>query len=403
MRIALVTLRFVPATGSTAAEHPAWEYELARALAAQGHRITLYARQGTHTRAASMIPASGIRIEYKPTGPLADLPESELAQYIPEFANHLEKSWARHRPDVVHAHDWPAGLAAQSSARRAGIPVLQSFSSLAVTERRLHMSGCGSGARVRLEVALARNAQAVLAASTAQASELTRLGVPRRALTVVPWGVDTDQFKPGGRVSRREGNARLVMTDRRGLDVALRALAAVPGADLVVADDPPASPRTGKGRRAFRAEADGVHRRLEFTGRLAWSELPALLRSADLLVSMADHEPSGTHAIHAAACGVPAAASDVGGNQDVVVDGITGVLIPPRRPDLLARRVRELLAAPCRLEAFGIAAADRARARYSWERIGRETVAAYARCMPTPISMPSADVMAATEPATESG
>jgi hypothetical protein len=34
-----------------------------------------------------------------------------------------------------------------------------------------------------------------------------------------------------------------------------------------------------------------------------------------------------------------------------------------------------------RLEAFGIAAADRARARYSWERISRETLAAYERCL----------------------
>jgi glycosyltransferase involved in cell wall biosynthesis len=41
--------------------------------------------------------------------------------------------------------------------------------------------------------------------------------------------------------------------------------------------------------------------------------------------------------------------------------------------------VRELLASPLRLEAFGIAAADRAAARYSWDRISRETLAAYER------------------------
>ena len=54
---------------------------------------------------------------------------------------------------------------------------------------------------------------------------------------------------------------------------------------------------------------------------------------------------------------------------------------PPDRPDLLARRLRLLLASPLRLEAYGIAAADRARARYSWDRITRETLASYERCL----------------------
>jgi D-inositol-3-phosphate glycosyltransferase len=60
--------------------------------------------------------------------------------------------------------------------------------------------------------------------------------------------------------------------------------------------------------------------------------------------------------------------------------------------------VRRLLAAPMRLEAFGIAAADRASARYSWDRIGRETVAAYERCLPA-----GAAVTPAEEPEPEPG
>ena len=47
----------------------------------------------------------------------------------------------------------------------------------------------------------------------------------------------------------------------------------------------------------------------------------------------------------------------------------------------MVRRVRDLLASPLRLEAYGIAAADRATARYSWERISRETLAAYEHCL----------------------
>jgi glycosyltransferase involved in cell wall biosynthesis len=49
------------------------------------------------------------------------------------------------------------------------------------------------------------------------------------------------------------------------------------------------------------------------------------------------------------------------------------------RGSLLARRIRQLLASPMLLQGYGIAAADRARARYSWERIGQETLAVYER------------------------
>ena len=77
------------------------------------------------------------------------------------------------------------------------------------------------------------------------------------------------------------------------------------------------------------------------------------------------------------ACGVPVVASAIGSHRDTVVHGTTGPARPPGSPALLAKRVRTLLASPMQLEGFGIAALDRARSRYSWDRIGQETVAAY--------------------------
>jgi glycosyltransferase involved in cell wall biosynthesis len=80
------------------------------------------------------------------------------------------------------------------------------------------------------------------------------------------------------------------------------------------------------------------------------------------------------------ACGTPVAATAAGSLSEAVIDSVTGVLVPPARPGLLARELRRLLASPLRLEGYGIAAADRARARYSWDRISRETLAVYQRC-----------------------
>jgi len=59
------------------------------------------------------------------------------------------------------------------------------------------------------------------------------------------------------------------------------------------------------------------------------------------------------------------------------VDGTTGILVPPGRPALLAHRIRQLLSHPMLLEAFSVAAADRVKSRYSWDRIAHETLAVY--------------------------
>jgi glycosyltransferase involved in cell wall biosynthesis len=79
------------------------------------------------------------------------------------------------------------------------------------------------------------------------------------------------------------------------------------------------------------------------------------------------------------ACGTPVVAFAGGAPRDALVDLTTGVLLPPgRRPAQVALRIRQLLANSMRLEAYGIAAADRARSRYAWERVAKETLAAYA-------------------------
>jgi D-inositol-3-phosphate glycosyltransferase len=60
-----------------------------------------------------------------------------------------------------------------------------------------------------------------------------------------------------------------------------------------------------------------------------------------------------------------------------VLDGTTGLLVTSGHPEALAQPVRKLLGHPMMLEAFGVAASDRVRSRYGWDRIAGETVAVY--------------------------
>ena len=243
-----------------------------------------------------------------------------------------------------------------------------------------------SAARIRLEPAIGRSAAAVVATHSAEVSDLARLGVHRSSIRVVPWGVDTDTFTPEGPVAERNGRPRLLtvadLRERAALETLLRALTRVPGAELMVVGGPardelPAD-QAYVGLARF-AGTLGISDRVIFTGKVERSAMPALLRSADLVVSTCQYEPSGTTSLQAMACGTPVIAAGTGGHVDAVVDGTTGILIPPGgRPcwpsgSGSCSRTRMLL------EAYGVAAADRATSRYSWDRIAAETLAVYDR------------------------
>jgi len=170
------------------------------------------------------------------------------------------------------------------------------------------------------------------------------------------------------------------LVERKGIGEVVTALARLPGVELVVAGGPPAGElgRDPEARRlAAVAERVEVADRVRLLGRVGRADLPALYRSADLVVSVPWYEPFGIVPLEAMACGVPMVVSAVGGLVDGVVDGVTGVHVPPRRPALLADAVGGLLADPERRAALGAAGARRARRRYGWDRIAGSTLDVY--------------------------
>jgi glycosyltransferase involved in cell wall biosynthesis len=99
--------------------------------------------------------------------------------------------------------------------------------------------------------------------------------------------------------------------------------------------------------------------------------------SCDLLLAVPWYEPFGITPLEAMAAGLPVVATAVGGLRDTVVDGVTGRLVPPRRPDVLARVLAELLADPSRRLAMGQSGRERVLARYGWNSIAEQTEACY--------------------------
>ena len=391
MRIALVAQNgspLAPAPSQEPMSQAASVAAHARELAKLGHRVTIYARRDARALPDSAILAARVTVEHVTAGPLAPLSGAELAANIADFSDQLLPRWRKNPPSLVHAFFWTSGLAAATAARGHGIPLVQTFGTLGVAERRNGSHVDGNDVRIRLEACLARSADAVLASSSTEAADLISMGVPRASVTIVPRGVDTAVFAAEGPAAKRGRHPRLLavttLDEHQGVDTLLHMLTRVPAAELVVAGGPVrAQLRQDEVHQGLTSLAGrlGVADRLSFTGKVAPDGLPALLRSADLLVSAAPYDACGAIPLAAMACGTPVATLAADASADVVLDGTTGVLVPPGRTGLLARRVRDLLASPLRLEAFGIAAADRARARYSWDRISRETLAAYEHCL----------------------
>lgn len=359
-------------------------FVLARALAEQGHGITVYTRQADQRQSRAVTLDPGVTVQYLPAGPAAELPVSQLGPHVRQFADGLADRWRRDRPDVAHAWFWAGGLAALAVSRDQHVPVVQTFASLGAAEHRHHLPDQGPAGRIRLEASIARAVTAVLAQSSQETADLADLGVPQAAVRVVPCGVDTTRFRPGGPAIRRGARPRLLtcapLEPGQGLETLIRALPQTRDAELVIIGGP--YRRLLRGLPYYRtlaglAASAGVRDRVIFAGRVPDGDLPAWFRSADLFVSGAAYEPFGVATVQAMACGLPVVATSVGANRDAVIDGTTGVLVPPGRARLLGQRIRELLAQPIRRGAYGAAAADRASSRYAWERISQETLTAY--------------------------
>lgn len=394
MKIALVARHAsgcATASDPYAAEQAVHVTGLGKALAARGHDVVIYARKDAPGLPDRQRVAPRLTACYINAGPPAPVAAGQLPRHVAEMGGHLAQRWRKDTPDIVHAHHWTSGLAALVAARDRRVPIAVTFGSLGVAEQRHGIPGARESGRVRMETCIARTVTGVLAHTSDEVTELARLGIGGTRVRIVPCGVDTTSLDPGGPAAKRHAELRLLhvgsVGEHHGLDQLLQIMPDLPGAELVLAAGPGqeipdrdiACKRLGK-----LAAGLGVADRVSFVGHVAGKHLPPLLRSADIFVSASRYEPYGTAAISAMACGRPIVAHAVGAYADAVIDGTTGLLLPPGRSDLLARRLRELLATPMKLTGFGIAGADRARSRYTWDCVADETAAAYERFLACP-------------------
>ncbi|ANY05284.1 glycosyltransferase family 4 protein [Pseudonocardia sp. HH130630-07] len=280
-------------------------------------------------------------------------------------------------PDLVHA----IGTAAARAVSGAGVPVV-----LALPPQ---LRAPASDADV------VAGAARVLAGSEDQHTELLRYGVPRASLRTVPACVDTDVFTPDGPALRRGDGARIVtagpLGTGAGAGAAVRALARVPSAELLVGGGSSAADDPDRARLFTVARDLGVERRVRFLGPVGSGVLPRLLRSADVVVAAPGYDTGIGTVLQAMACSRPVVVSAVGALRDAVVDRVTGVHVRPGRPDDLGAAVRDVLTDDAFRTGLGIAGRDRAVSRFGRVRLAEALTAVYAELLGTPVAVADLD------------
>jgi glycosyltransferase involved in cell wall biosynthesis len=334
-------------------------------LRALGHRSMLVAHAAGELRQRAQ---EGLELV-----PLAPKTEMDLGA-----AWRLSRLLKQLRPDVVHAHD-PHGVAmaslALSMSTELDKPPL-------VTARRVdfHMK---DNALSRWKY---RQVDCFICASEAIRQMVIADGVPAARVVTVLEGIDLGHVEAAPVANLHAelwlphhapivGNVAALVPhkgQRHLIEAAAIVVTKVPDARFVIAGE-------GELRPALERQIKDHH--LEKHVFLAGfrPDVLSVHKAFDIFVMSSVTEGLGTSLLDAMACGKPIVATTAGGMPEVVVDGQTGLLVPPRDHEAMANAIIRLLTDVRARRAMGAAGEARVRERFSAERMVQDTLAVYRR------------------------
>jgi glycosyltransferase involved in cell wall biosynthesis len=291
------------------------------------------------------------------------------------------------RATIVHAH-WviPGGVIGAAAAGSAPLVISLHGSDVFVAERH-------AAARLAARRAFAR-AQWVTACSQDLRSRALQIGANAARSSVIPYGVDSDQFRPDPE-QRRRGREQLGIAESAPLVFAVGRLVKKKGFEYLI--DAAAMLKSkhpnlrvviaGEGDLNLslraRAQAAGVSEHIQFLGLVPNHVVPTLLAAADVAVAPSIHDEAGNvdglpnTVMEIMASGTPLVATRAGGIGAVATDGTTARLVSERDGPGLAEAIDQLLKQPSSRAAIGASARALVCREYSWEQVAEQFEAVY--------------------------
>lgn len=316
--------------------------ELVAALGQAGVRCQVYTRRWDSDLPDVVDIEPGFRVVHIDAGS-PDLPKEALPNVVDAFTTGVLDHLEYEPVDVIHAHYWLSAVTGHTIKHELDLPLVSTFHTLGRVKTA--NGDAEPASRIAAEETIIGCSDAVVANAQAEAAELrTMYGAEHDRIEVVPPGVDHAFFSPGDRAGARFAlglgdHPVLLFVGRiqplKGLDVAVRALAATERDDAVLVAVGGASGPTGEEHLAevTKLAADlGVLDRIVFMDAQPHHLLSTFYRAADVVYVPSRSESFGLVALEAAACGTPVVATAVGGLRTLVRHSESGFLVPDRDP-----------------------------------------------------------------------
>ncbi|PND57933.1 glycogen synthase [Mycobacterium sp. ENV421] len=386
MKILMVSWEYPPVIIGGLGRHV---YQLATALAADGHDVVVLSRRPSGTDPSTHPTTDEVHESVRVIAAAQDPHEFDFGRDMMAWTMAMghamiragltlrAKGW---QPDIVHAHDWLVAHPAIALAEFFDVPMV---STVHATEAGRH-SGWVSGQISRqvhaVESWFVRESDSLIACSASMADEIGELfGPDLGEIVVIRNGIDSSRWPFASRPVS-SGPPELLYIGRleyeKGVHDAIAALPRIrrthPGTTLTIAGD-----GTQQDWLVEVARKHKVFKAVHFTGRVDHDELLRLLHRADAAVLPSHYEPFGIAALEAAAAGIPLVTSTAGGLGEAVIDGETGVSFPPRDVTALAAAVRRVLDDPVAAQQRAIAARNRLTSDFDWHTVAAETAQVY--------------------------
>jgi D-inositol-3-phosphate glycosyltransferase len=381
--------------------------DLTRELGRMGIHVDVFTRsQDEHVPHVVHELGFGNRVVHVPAGPETPKAKSELANYIPEFADWIIQFAAEKgiKYDVIHSHYWMSGLAAEIlSDAWGGTPIVHMFHTLGEMKNRVARSESERAGEDRLkgERQVLRRVDRIVAATLAEKTQLRYLYQAMDVkMSIIPPGVDTCHFYPipddeAKQFIGLKPEDRMVLFVGRieplkGVDTLIHAMANPKFRELhqpvhlaIIGGEPEAMPEN-MSEEMFRLQTlcDElcVGSMVVFLGKRGQDTLSYYYSAAEVLVMPSLYESFGMVALEAMACATPVIASEVGGLGYLVKDGVTGYTIPDSDPNALSDRLSTLLMDSQLRRTMGLGAAQYAL-DYAWEKIAAQIMDVYQEVM----------------------
>lgn len=191
-----------------------------------------------------------------------------------------------------------------------------------------------------------RNADYIASTSKIMKQQTENIYKPQNEITVTPFGVDCEQFKP--MKLKKDSNCIGIgtvkkMASKYGISTLIEAFAIVKNQfkENIKLNLVGGGPEEGELKRL--AQRLNIGQYVNFVGPVPHHTVPEYLNSFDIYVALSDSESFGVAIVEASACGVPVVVSDAGGLPEVVIDEETGYIVPRNNPEEAAIKLLKLL------------------------------------------------------------